>query len=801
MPLKAKLIIKNGEFAGAVISLVQGQSLTLGRSDAANVVLPDGKVSRVHCKIDFDGQGCQVEDMDSRNGTFVNSLRIKAQPVKTGDEIRVGDTCIALDLVDASQKSEIALARPPLPKAPTAANDPFETLPPDSIPALGRTASPVPGSKSSGIREGIPGGPSPEELAFISAHRFCDACGKMILKQEIAQGKVRVVAGKVLCSQCDSLSVGKVIGQYRILEKIGQGTMGVVFKAEHVTMKRIVALKILFEHLTSNKDNVNRFLREAMAGASLNHPNIIQMFDAGDDHGFYYIVMEYIHGKTLEELVIESGPFPPAKALDVCTQIARALQYAFQKKIVHRDLRPANIIYTEDGVAKVIDMGTIKSLESSGLSTLTRTGISFGVINFASPEQIFDAKSVDHRADIYSLGASLYYILSGELPYQAKSPKEFFEKVTAESLRSLREVNENIPEALWQFVRKMMKKDPKDRFQTPDELVAEMTEFVLGQFTAQQLLDEGIRESAGRTASAASGRPRPGSGILPGLSGPARDVPVGPATPAGPVVVVPSLASASLVGPDEEQLSAYDVRVAKEVQQKLVPNILPQIQNYELFHLYKPAKEVGGDYVDFFGIGNHRYVTIIADVSGKGISGAMVMVMVRQVMRMIGPLGLSPKETLIKANRLVLKDIRKGMFVSAIYGVLDCANHTFSMASAGHNPPVIWKTRTRQADLINVKGMVLGFCGDKKFDTSLEECKIDLEPMDRILLYTDGVTEAKNMKGEDLTEEVLCSVVSQFSSAGSRELIGEVMKSIDDHRGAAKQSDDITMFGLRCLSK
>ncbi len=757
MSLKARLFIKNGEFAGATIPLVIGQFVTIGRSDASNIILPDGKISRVHCKIDFDGAICKIEDMDSRNGTFVNSIRIKGQELRSGDEVRVGDTVVR---VDVGEEFDAAQPEPKkaVPKT-TQMLSPFETLPPDE-PFGARATDPLNTTResSSPVLEAIkppaagvsqsPGLPTLEDQVFIARHKFCDTCGKMILKQEIQSGRVRVIEGKVYCTQCEALQVGRTLGQYKILEKIGQGSVGLVFRAEHTTMKKVAALKVLFEHLTQNKDSVRRFLREAMAGASLNHPNIVQMYDAGEDRGVYYIVMELVEGRTLEEIVGHEGPLPVEKAMDVAIQIGRALQYAYEKKIVHRDLRPGNLVLSADGVAKVIDMGTAKSLENSGLSTLTKTGISFGTINFASPEQIFDAKNVDHRADIYSLGASLYYMTTGQMPFQARSPKEFFEKVNTEDLPAASAVNPKVSADLTRIIQRMMKRNREDRYQTPEELVNELTTRYFAEFSAEDIF-AGMR------------------------SGPAQ------------------------AQQQERELSAYDIRIAKEVQQKLMPSTLPKIPGFEIGTYYKPAKEVGGDYYDLFPIGNHRFVAIVADVSGKGISGAMVMVMVRSVLRMLGPLGLSPKETIIKANRLIIKDMRKGMFVSAIYGILNAEDKTFSFASAGHNPPIFWKRGSPKTKLLTAKGMVLGFVGDKKFDNSIEEVQITFGPMDRILLYTDGVVEAKNATGGEYGEEACENLVSKHAATDSNALIQLLIGEVEQFRGPTKQSDDITILTFR----
>ncbi len=453
--MKAHLLITNGQLAGTVVPVGDGQTLTFGRSDMSDIVIPDGKASRIHCKIQNAGAVVEVFDLNSSNGTYCNQRRIERSALKPGDEIMVGETVMIFEVAPATESDIVQ---------PTGAT-------PQPITTRGSAPSPqdetnLPQSKQGAAKSG--------DQSFVKTHRFCDKCGRVIPRKEVTDGRAREVENKWFCADCVDPYLGRVLGNYKILSKIGQGAMGIVFKAEHVLMERPAAVKVLFEYLTLNKNMVKRFVREAKAGSTLNHPNLVQVFDVGEAEGTYYIAMEFVDGTALGEYLTQHGPMPLPKAYDVFLQMASVLQYAAEKKLVHRDIKPENIILSKDGVAKLIDMGTAKSLQESGLSELTKTGMGIGTINFMSPEQIFDAKNVDHRADIYSMGATFYFILTTKLPFQAKSPKEFLAKVNAEKIEPPKKHNPAVPDSLCRIIEKMMAKQPKDRYQTPKEMVTDL---------------------------------------------------------------------------------------------------------------------------------------------------------------------------------------------------------------------------------------------------------------------------------------------------------------------------------------
>ncbi len=263
--------------------------------------------------------------------------------------------------------------------------------------------------------------------------------------------------------------VGQHVSNYEILRRLGQGGMGVVYLARHVTLERNVAIKFLAGQLSSNPDYVNRFLREARAAARLNHPNIISVYDAGAEDEVYYFVMEYVEGRDFSHLLKERKIFPEIEVLQHVRKAADAMAYAHQAGIVHRDLKPENLILTAGGEVKVGDLGLAKQVNDES-SSLTMSGTVMGTPFYISPEQVRGAHDVDGRTDIYSLGATLYHLVTGSVPYRGTSPAEIMSKHLTEPFPWPQAVNPNVSEGLCRVLYKMMAKEAAERFQSMDEV-------------------------------------------------------------------------------------------------------------------------------------------------------------------------------------------------------------------------------------------------------------------------------------------------------------------------------------------
>lgn len=276
-------------------------------------------------------------------------------------------------------------------------------------------------------------------------------------------------------------------GQFRILQKIGTGGMGSVYKAAQPAMNRMVAIKILHPKLAGRKDLTSRFRREARAMSQLTHPNTVKVFMYGEleEDGSLYIVMEYLEGKNLNQTVRKEGPMAPERAIPILVQVCGALQEAHAMGIVHRDLKPENIFLCKQGgltdFPKVLDFGLAKVTERQmrpGSLILTQEGMVFGTPEFMSPEQA-QGKTLDARSDTYSLAVILYEALTGKLPFSARTPMEYIQKHVMEPPIPLnqRVPDRQFPPGLEQVMAKALAKKADDRFQSAAEFAAALKPF------------------------------------------------------------------------------------------------------------------------------------------------------------------------------------------------------------------------------------------------------------------------------------------------------------------------------------
>jgi formylglycine-generating enzyme required for sulfatase activity/serine/threonine protein kinase/WD40 repeat protein len=272
---------------------------------------------------------------------------------------------------------------------------------------------------------------------------------------------------------------GLQLGAYRLVKKLGQGGMGLVFLAEHQRMKRLVALKVLPPSVTRYPTAVQRFQREVHALARLSHPNIVTAHDADEARGLHFLVMEYVDGQDLMALVKKRGPLPVGQAIDYVAQGALGLEYAHKRGLVHRDIKPSNLLVDTEGQVKLLDLGLARFSEQAddpdgqGLD-LTGTGVVVGTVDYMSPEQAENTKTVDARADIYSLGCTLYFLLTGKKVYTGETVIARLMAHQTQSIPSLRSINPSLPEALDRVYQKMVAKNREERYQTVTEVLADL---------------------------------------------------------------------------------------------------------------------------------------------------------------------------------------------------------------------------------------------------------------------------------------------------------------------------------------
>lgn len=322
----------------------------------------------------------------------------------------------------------------------------------------------------------------PEQQANDAA-KVAVVCPKCQTRYVVAKPKA---AAKVTCKKCkatfsvgggprssaDDPLIGKTVGGCKILQHIASGSMGIIYKAKHLSLDRIFAIKVLPPSLGSDQSFVERFVREAKAAARLEHQNAIQVVNVGQEQGHYFMVMQFVEGRDLEQVIQQKGRLSVAEATTVIRQAATGLAAAHELGIIHRDIKPKNLMVTKDGVVKIADFGLARDMTSAG--GLTQSGQIFGTPHYMSPEQC-DAKPAGIPSDIYSLGATGYHMLTGQTPFSSPRPLEVLEKHQFEPLVPPHEVQSDIPATLSKIISKMMAKDPAERYQSCDELLADLS--------------------------------------------------------------------------------------------------------------------------------------------------------------------------------------------------------------------------------------------------------------------------------------------------------------------------------------
>jgi serine/threonine protein kinase len=264
--------------------------------------------------------------------------------------------------------------------------------------------------------------------------------------------------------------IGKTIHHYKILEKLGSGGMGTVYKAEDTKLDRSVALKFLAPHLSRAEEEKKRFIHEAKAASALDHPNICNIYEINEtEDGQMFIAMACYEGESLK-VKISRGPLSVEEALDIAIQIAQGLAKAHSKEIVHRDIKPANILITEDHQIKIVDFGLAKL---AGLTLLTKEGTTLGTISYMSPEQT-QGTEVDHRADIWAFGVVLYEMLAGDRPFKGDYEQAVMYSIMNDDPEPIKKLNSAVPPELQQIVNRALQKKPESRYSSAAKMLKDL---------------------------------------------------------------------------------------------------------------------------------------------------------------------------------------------------------------------------------------------------------------------------------------------------------------------------------------
>jgi serine/threonine-protein kinase len=299
--------------------------------------------------------------------------------------------------------------------------------------------------------------PSDKSLAHVLVDR------EFITKRQLARLREAIEAERS----------GSKISGYKILGKLGAGAMATVYKAKQVSLDRMVALKKLPEKFSQNPQFIERFFAEGRAAASLNHPNIVQAFDVGNEGDIYYFVMEYVDGRTVHEDIVEHKRFKEKLAIEIIIQVAEALEHAHEQGLIHRDVKPKNIMITKEGVVKLADMGLARAI-SDVEAAEAEAGRAFGTPYYISPEQIRGEKDIGPPADIYSLGTTLYHMVTGAVPFEGKSPSAVMHKHLKSELVPPDHVNPKLSAGISEVIEMMMAKKARHRYQNCSDLLVDL---------------------------------------------------------------------------------------------------------------------------------------------------------------------------------------------------------------------------------------------------------------------------------------------------------------------------------------
>lgn len=457
--MNLELRITKGQKSGYLKQINKPERILIGRDASCDISIPDDPLlSRQHCLIEITNSGIKVIDLRSRNGTFVSKQRIGEKILNLHDEIRVG-----------SHVFQVV---------------PQENLAPGVVGKCGQCGMTI-------LKEHVQN----KEAFRHGEHIYCKTClergipgKKQIRKPQITMSDdiqrtvertspvQRAPIAQHVNPNRPQLPPGvpTQIGPFQILGVLGEGGMGFVFKARHSYLENIVAIKVIKEEFTSEETVVKRFLQEAKLGISLDHPNILRIHDAGEANGNYYISMECFIGEDLNKIIKNHGSLIPAMIVKLAVQMSSGLGYAHQRGIIHRDVKPSNILVDKKGLVKIADFGLAKVREQAG--QLTASGQMLGTIQYISPEQLEDAKSVSPQTDVFSLGGTLYFCLTGFPPFGEDPAGKVIENILRNNPPALQKIVTNMPPLLDKIIMKALAKKSSQRFKTMEEMCQALME-------------------------------------------------------------------------------------------------------------------------------------------------------------------------------------------------------------------------------------------------------------------------------------------------------------------------------------
>ena len=414
--MASTMTVVSGPIPGLVFELSETEVNTVGRGSGCTIVLKnDSKVSRSHAAIGRTKDRFAVVDMNSANGVYRNGQRAKKAFMEDGDLVLIGQYLMRFSL-DRASMAKYAVDSP----------------------------------------------------------NACLACRRDLTQDEIHTGLYAKSEAGYLCLRCvdESNIVGTTVGNFEVHEELGKGSVGRVYRARQISEGRTVALKIVHRELVAQPKVMKMFVREARAGRGIEHDNVVTIFDVGNHYKIFYLAMQYVDGEALIRSLNREGPCGTERTREIGVQVCSGLVYLHSRGIIHRDVKPENILIASTGVAKLADLGLAKNVGGSASGSSTLGGKMLGTPAYMSPEQIRDARKVDFRSDIYSTGATLYRMVTGQPPYPVGPPLEVAKRVLTEEPEPPGKVNLTLDPGISEVIAKAMNKDPDLRYQSMEELLA-----------------------------------------------------------------------------------------------------------------------------------------------------------------------------------------------------------------------------------------------------------------------------------------------------------------------------------------
>jgi len=470
--------------------------MTIGRSAASSLRIRDAKMSRVHCELTVAGGATTIKDLNSMNGTLVNGKRITSVTLKDGDIVLAGYTQFRYVADEAAEDEIPAFKLPPKPKpargargaATTSGRAQARKRPAASGPARKRTGGTSRARKlpsSSRGADTTAGKTKPADAqddagivarfsitcdgpgrALKRGEMLCSCCRRLVTAKEIKVGKGTNIHGQVCCPEClagDPL-LGKTVAGYRIDAKLGTGAWSSTYKAEQLSMARSVVFRAVRAELMADPELSSQFLATIKRGGQISHPNLIRMYDIGRTAKRCYASVEYIDGESVRQLLTKKPGFAVEEAAQIIIEVASAVDVAHRRNVLHRDIRPANIILNEERIPKLAGLGFAKIIEDAAAAGAIKIQHAADIVRYWAPECLTQPKRAGKRADVYSLAATLYAMLARRPPFDEHDPVKLVAMIREAWPAPLDSVRNDVPHRLAAIVAKAMAKNPTDRY-------------------------------------------------------------------------------------------------------------------------------------------------------------------------------------------------------------------------------------------------------------------------------------------------------------------------------------------------